>query len=56
MALAEQPRKAGTPRRIKELNSDELFVAGDLYEDEAGNVWIERGSRIPVAEIRPPRR
>ena len=41
--------------RIKELNTDEVFAAGELYEDETGNVWIERVARVPLGEVRVPR-
>src|SRR5437016_1855707 len=52
MALAERARTADAPRRIKELNTDELFAAGELYEEETGNVWIERVARVPLGEVR----
>jgi len=55
MVLAESTRTADAPRRIKELNTDEVFAAGDLYEDETGNVWIERVARVPLGEVRVPR-
>jgi len=55
MALAERARTADAPRRIKELNTDEVFAAGELYEDETGNVWIERVARVPLGEVRVPR-
>jgi hypothetical protein len=55
MALAERARTADAPRRIKELNTDEVFAAGELYEDETGNVWLERVARVPLGEVRVPR-
>jgi hypothetical protein len=55
MALAERARTADAPRRIKELNSDEVFAAGELYEDGTGNVWIERVARVPLGEVRAAR-
>jgi hypothetical protein len=54
MALAERPRTADAPRRIKELNTDDVFAAGELYEDDTGNVWIERVARVPLVEVRVP--
>jgi hypothetical protein len=54
MALAARPRTADAARRIKELNTDEVFAARELYEDETGNVWIERVARVPLVEVRVP--
>jgi len=32
-----------------------VFAAGELYEDDTGNVWIERVARIPLVEMRVSR-
>lgn len=52
MALAKNARTPDAPRRIVELNTDEVFLAGELYDDEAGNIWIERVRRVPLSEVR----
>jgi hypothetical protein len=54
MARAERPGTAGA-RRIRDLNVDEVFVGGEVYEDEAGNLWLERVRRIPLGDVRLPR-
>jgi putative restriction endonuclease len=38
------------PRRIKDFNEQEVFVAGKIVEMD-GLVWIEMGGRRPVSTI-----
>ena len=52
MARATDDRTPGAPRRIAELNSEEVFVAGELFEENNGNIWLERVSRVPVDRVR----
>ena len=53
MARATNDRTPGTTRRIAELNSEEVFVGGELLEETNGNGWLERVARIPVGQVRP---
>jgi hypothetical protein len=57
MARVSDSHADGDTRRIEQLNCDEVFAAGELFEDEQGNIWLERISRIPVEMVRaaPPR-
>jgi hypothetical protein len=52
MARVADDAVDGATRRIGELNSEEVFVGGELFEDERGNIWLERVSRIPVEKGR----
>lgn len=51
MARAEHSGTAGA-RRIRDLNVDEVFVGGELYEDEAGDLLLERSPH--PARVRQP--
>ena len=57
MARVSDSHEDGDTRTIERLNCDEVFAAGELFEDEQGNIWLERISRIPVEKVRtaPPR-
>jgi hypothetical protein len=52
MARAADTRTTGTPRRIEEINSEELFVGGELFVDDKDNIWLERIARMPVDQAR----
>jgi hypothetical protein len=52
MARAADDRTPGTPRRIEEINSEEVFVGGELLVDDQGNIWLERVARIPIEQAR----
>jgi hypothetical protein len=48
MALSQNARAPDRPRTIDSVNADEVFEGGELFEDEHGDVWIERRARIPI--------
>jgi hypothetical protein len=52
MARAIDPRASETPRRIAEINSEEVFEGGELLVDDKGNIWLERVARVPVDQAR----
>lgn len=52
MARAAAGRVPGQPRRIVDIDSENLFVGGGLVEDHEGNVWLERVARVPVDTVR----
>lgn len=52
MALRANPNADGDVARIQQVNSEEVFVGGELFEDEQGNIWLERVDRIPIENAR----
>ena len=52
MARAASERTPEAPRRIEEVNADEVFVGGEWFVDDQGNMWIERIARLPVTRVR----
>jgi hypothetical protein len=52
MARAKDARSPGAVRRIEDLDSEEVFVGGELATDEQSNVWIERVARMSVEQAR----
>ncbi len=52
MAQARQPRRPDEPRRIKDINSKEVFQAGGLLVDERNDVWLERETRMNIEQVR----
>ena len=52
MARADEARAPGKPRKIADIDSENVFVGGELIEDSDGNIWLERVARIPIDDAR----
>ena len=51
MCLVEDPN--ASPRKIKSFNRNDIFVGGDVIEED-GNSWVELADRVPSTDISNP--
>jgi hypothetical protein len=50
MVMCEAKDASSEPRKIKNINRDDLFQGGKVVETDAG-VWLEIAARVPVRDV-----